>query len=76
MGAYLKITHAEGSDALLITGIVATLVFVVSAIWEVRVSSRINFAEKTMWTVAFIFMSGFAGLIYFLIGRKRVVENR
>jgi hypothetical protein len=74
-GAYLKITHSKGVENLLIIGIIATFVFVVSAVYEVRTSNRIDNAEKTMWTIAFIFMSGLAGLIYFFIGRKRIVNN-
>lgn len=75
-GAYLKITHTAGAQPFLIAGIVTSLVFTVSAIYEVRASTRINFAEKTMWTVAFLFMSGVAGLVYFLVGRKRIIGNR
>ena len=72
LGAYLKITHSKGADPLLIVGVASSLVFIVSAIYEVRTSTRINNNEKRMWTIAFIFMSGFAGLIYFFIGRKRI----
>jgi hypothetical protein len=28
-----------------------------------------------MWTIAFIFFSGLAGLIYFFIGRRRIAAN-
>ena len=72
-GAYLKISHSSGAETLLIIGIVATLIFIVSAIYEVNISIRINRSEKIMWTIAFLFMSGFTGIIYFLMGRKRVV---
>ena len=75
IGGYLKITHSEGSDSFLIIGIIAMLVFIVSAIYEVRTSNRVDNTEKTMWTIAFIFMSGLAGLVYFLIGRKRIAKN-
>ncbi len=75
IGAYLKITHSEGAETLLIIGVIATLVFIVSAIYEVRTSTKIASSEKTMWTIAFIFFSGIAGLIYFFIGRKRIVVN-
>lgn len=72
IGAYLKITHAPGAETLLIIGTVTTLVFIISAIYEVRTSRRIDSREKTMWTIAFIFMSGITGIIYLLIGRKRI----
>ena len=64
IGAYFKITHLEGAHTLLIIGVITTLIFIVSAIYEVRTSTRIDNSEKTMWTIAFIFMSGLAGIIY------------
>jgi len=72
IAAYLKITHAEGSETLLIIGIITTFIFIVSAIYEVRASTKIPTSEKTMWTIAFIFFSGLAGLIYILMGRRRI----
>ena len=75
IGAYLKIIHAEGAEECLTIGIIVLIVFIVTAIYEVRTSRKIDNTEKTMWTTAFIFMSGLAGLIYFLIGRKRIAEN-
>ena len=75
IGAYLKITHADGSDNALMSGILATLIFIVSPIYEVSTSTRIDHREKTMWTIGFIFMGGFTGLIYFLLGRKRIASE-
>ena len=72
-GAWLKITHSDGAESLLLVGILANLLFVVTAIYEVRTSTRIDRSEKTMWTVAFILFSGIAGAIYLLMGRKRIV---
>ena len=75
VGAFFKIIHSEGADTWLILCILTYLVFIVSAIYEIRTSKRIDNREKTMWTISFIFMSGLAGLIYLLIGRKRIAEN-
>ena len=75
IGAYLKITRSEGAETLLMVGLFSTLIFIVSAIYEVRTSTRIAPSEKTMWTIAFIFFSGLAGLIYFFIGRRRIASN-
>jgi Phospholipase_D-nuclease N-terminal len=74
IGAYLKITHTDSAETLLIIGIISTLVFIVSAIYEVRTSKRIDGTEKTMWTIAFIFMGGLTGIIYFIFGRKRIIK--
>ena len=72
IGAFLKITHREGADLFLIPGIITSLVFIATAIYEVRSSQRISHGEKTMWTIAFLFFNGFTGLIYMFISRKRI----
>lgn len=74
-GAYLRIIHAEGSEPWLVTAIIVSMVFIVSAIYEVRTSRKINGMEKTMWTLAFIFFSYIAGFIYILAGRRRIASN-
>lgn len=75
VGAYLKIIHAERADTWLMIGIIALLIFMATAIYEVLTSKRIDRSEKTMWTLAFIFFSSITGLIYILIGRKRIAAN-
>jgi hypothetical protein len=72
IGAYLKITHTAGAENFLLIGILASVIFIATAIYEVQNSKRINHREKTMWTIAFLFFNGFTGLIYFFIGRRRV----
>lgn len=76
VGALMKIIHLPGADALLIIGMVANGVFIVSALSEVWGSVRINTNEKVMWTIAFIFMGflgALVGILYVVIGRKRIV---
>ena len=76
VGALMKIMHLPGSDALLIIGMAANGVFIVSALSEVWGSVRINTNEKVMWTIAFIFMGflgALAGILYVFIGRKRII---
>ena len=75
VGAMLKILHEPNAEPFLIIGIIASIIYVVLAIYEIKSSTRIDRTEKTMCTLAFIFMSGLAGLIYFLIGRKRIVSK-
>lgn len=76
VGAFMKILHLPGAEQLLIVGMVTNGVFVVAALSEVWRSERIDKNEKIMWTIAFIFI-GFlgtiAGIVYLLLGRKRVV---
>ncbi len=57
-GAYLKIMHSEIANAILITGILATITFIISAIIEIRTSTRITSAAKNLWTIAFILFGG------------------
>ena len=76
VGALMKIMHLPVADALLIIGMVANGVFIVSALSEVWGSVRINTNEKVMWTIAFIFMGflgALAGILYVIMGRKRIV---
>jgi hypothetical protein len=75
IGAWLKIIHSPSAEIALFIGIAATLVFVVTAIYEVRTSPKIGNIEKTLWTLAFIFFSGITRLIYFFIRRKRIARN-
>ena len=75
VGAYLKITHSEGADTWLTIGIITSIVFIVTAIYEVRTSKRIDQAEKNMWTLGFIFFSSITGLIYVFISRRRIAAN-
>ena len=78
VGAFMKIMHLPGANALLIIGIVSNVVFIISALSEVWGSQRINSNEKIMWTLAFIFMGvlgALAGLIYVLLARKRVTRK-
>lgn len=73
--AYFKSTNAQGSDTLLMIGIIAILIFIVTALYEVNTSKRIDHTEKVMWTVGFLLMSGIAGFVY-LLKRRRIVADQ
>ena len=75
VGALLKILHYRDLETLLVVGVVLGLIFIVSSLYEVRTSKRINSSEKTLWTIAFIFMSGITGLVYIISGRRKVVGD-
>jgi hypothetical protein len=75
VGAWLKIIHSEGAEVLLIIGLIASLIFIVTAVYEVRTSKRIGDAEKTVWTIALILSGAMTGIIYMLVGRRRIVFN-
>ena len=76
VGALMKILHLPGAEQLLMVGVVSNGVFVVSALTELWRSVRIDKNEKIMWTIAFVFMGflgAIAGIVYLLLGRKRIV---
>ncbi|WP_396196237.1 PLDc N-terminal domain-containing protein [Flavobacterium sp.] len=60
------------SSFFLTISIISSIVFVIIGIYEVNKSEKINKSEKTMWIISFIFMSFITGLLYFIIGRKRI----
>ena len=72
VATYLKLTHVKEADTGLIIALIASLFFIVIAIYEIWSSKRIDRSEKTMWTIAFLFFSSIAGLIYILVGRKKI----
>lgn len=63
---------ALASFVFLIASIIASVVFIILAIYGVTQSSRFSRNEKFMWTIAFIFFSGIAGVVYLMLGRKRL----
>jgi hypothetical protein len=68
-----KLSHAQDSGDWLLPGVIASIVFIVSAIYEVQ-TTKIRTSEKTMWTIAFIFSGALAGLIYIFFARKRIIK--
>ncbi len=75
IGAYLQIIHSSYADIFLMAGIMFTFLFIGSAVTEVFASKRIAKNEKLMWTIGFVFFSSIAGLVYVLIGRRRIVQG-
>ncbi|WP_416441040.1 PLDc N-terminal domain-containing protein [Phnomibacter sp. MR] len=71
-GALMKIMHMEHANSILTIGMIALIAFIIPAIYEIRTSAKISVEEKTMWTIAFIFFSVFTGLVYLLMGRRRI----
>lgn len=51
------------------------LSYIVMALKEIYSSNRVNLIEKIMWTICFIGLNWFAGLIYLLFGRKRILRK-
>lgn len=72
IGAYMKITHSETAESFLAIGLLANLLFIVSAIFEVIKSDQISRNGKTRWIISFILFGSLAGMFYFFIERKRM----
>ncbi len=75
MALFLKITHSQSVGIFLIIGILASAIFIASAIYEVRASIYIDTSEKTRWAFFLLFFSGLAGLIYIVFARKRITNT-
>jgi hypothetical protein len=73
IGALMRIMHVEHSIFFLAIGLLAMLTFVVTAIYEITNSTKIEGTEKFMWVVGFLFLSTITGLVYILSARKRIV---
>jgi hypothetical protein len=74
IGPFFKIMHLPLGEELLIAGIVSHYLLAAFAITEIWQSGKIERIEKIMWTVAFLFLGGLVGLLYILMGRKRIVS--
>ncbi|MBC8054671.1 MAG: hypothetical protein H7Y13_16550 [Sphingobacteriaceae bacterium] len=74
IGALLKILHLPGGQLFILVGILLTLMWMVSGLYEIYGSNRITIYEKIMWTIGFISLSTVAGLLYFFIGRPRILR--
>ena len=73
LGTFFKIEHYPHTKLVLVIGLIFHLIFLITAIYEVRKSKKIEVSEKFMWTVGFIFFGSVAGLVYLLSARKRIV---
>ncbi len=73
IGTWAKLTHQPNADTLLLTWMIPTIIFVAMAVMEIFRSEKIQLSEKVMWVVGFIFVNFVTGLLYLLIGRKRVI---
>ncbi len=76
MGAFYNILHIEYAYLILIIGLIASMVFLIIAIYEVRISKRINEIEKIMWTIGILFMGTLASIFYMLNRRKRIIAKQ
>ncbi|WP_162425621.1 GldL-related protein [Pontibacter pudoricolor] len=75
VGALFKIMHWPGSDSILLSAIGIWIVFILLALQEIISSTNINKSEKIMWAFGMLLMSGIVGVVYMLVGRRRITGN-
>ncbi len=68
-----KIMHWPYATLIMAFGMILMLFFIISAIYEVMNSSKIDGSEKFMWVIGFLFFGIITGLVYLLSARKRIV---
>jgi len=76
IAAMLFVWYGSAIEPLFIVAIIASIIFIVTAIYEVNSSNRISSKEKTLWTIGFLLANTIVGIIYLISGRKRVVAKR
>ncbi len=74
MGPLFKIMHLPFAEELLFIGIISHFLVAILAMLEIWQSAKIERNEKIMWTIAFLFLGGLAGLLYTFVGRKRIIS--
>ena len=72
-GALMKINHIQFANVFLGIGLLALLIFIIFAVFEVNNSRKISGSEKLMWNVGFLFFGSITGLIYIVSARKRII---
>lgn len=75
IGAYFKVTHTGDGETWLIVSFISWAIFVIASIYEVASSRTIGRSEKLLWTFGLILLSGVTGIVYLLVGRKRIVAT-
>ena len=75
IGAALKIMHLPGGQIFITISVALTVVYVVCGLYEIYSSNRITMTEKIMWTTGFIVLSTLTGLLYFFVGRPRILRD-
>lgn len=73
LASWFKFMHKPGADSIFFIALIPAAVFIIIAIGEINRSEKIDRSEKIMWVFGFLFLTGIAGLVYMLSGRKRVV---
>lgn len=76
IGAFAKIMHWPVAQFLLVAGILIHLVFMFLALKEISDSGKATLSERIMWLIGFLFFGVFAGFIYLLSARKRIIRTR
>ncbi len=75
IGLILKFTHHRSAHILIVLSFILTITWIISALYEIYSSNRVTIKEKILLTIAFIMLSTITGLLYFFIGRPRLIQS-
>ena len=75
IGSYLAIMHISFPVPLIAISVIAGLLYSVLALMEIFSYNRINYPEKIMWIVGFLFFNPISGLLYFVLRRKYITRT-
>jgi len=73
--AFFKILDYPFGIPVIILGFIATLAFIILAIYEVFKSSKIKTYEKIIWTVCLFFLVNITGIIYLIVRKKHIIST-
>jgi hypothetical protein len=71
----IKYSNLPGGNVLMLINLPFIVTYIVMALKEIYGSNKVNLIEKIMWTICLIGLNWFAGLIYLLFARKRVLRK-
>ncbi|MDD5150256.1 MAG: hypothetical protein PHC28_07195 [Flavobacterium sp.] len=72
-GSLFKIMHLPFATSLITIGILSLVAFIIASIYEITSSTKIEGTEKYIWIMGLIFFGIFAGPIYILAYRKKII---
>lgn len=64
VGAMMKILHLYFGSAVLLIGMILSIIYIVLGIYDVFTNPKISKSEKIMWQTAFIFFNALTGILY------------
>ena len=71
-GIWMLFKNSPSTDVYFSIAIVTGIIYILIALYEINSSNKIKEVNKLFWTLSFIASAPITGLVYMLIGRKRI----